>query len=40
MAWQAITRCLRADRALKSVREPEITGVGTVANSNEFARSA
>lgn len=38
VAWQAITRCLRADRALKSVREPEITGVGTVANSNEFAQ--
>jgi hypothetical protein len=38
VAWQAITKCLRAaDEALKPVDAPAITGVGIAANSNEFA---
>lgn len=38
VAWQAITKCLRAtDEALKPVTAPAITGVGIMANSNEFA---
>jgi hypothetical protein len=38
VAWQAITKCLRAsDEALKAVAAPAITGVGIMANSNEFA---
>jgi len=38
VAWQAITKCLRAtDKTLKPVGAPAIDGVGVVANSNEFA---
>jgi hypothetical protein len=38
VAWQAITKCLRAaDEALSPVVAPAITGVGIMASSNEFA---
>lgn len=38
VAWQAISKCLRAtDDAFKPVAAPAITGVGVMANSNEFA---
>ena len=37
VAWQAISKCLRAtDDLLKPVDAPAITGVGVMANSNEF----
>ncbi len=37
VAWQAITKCLRAsDPALSAVGVPPINGVGIAANSNEF----
>ena len=38
VAWQAITKCLRAvDKTLKPMDAPAIDGVGVVPNSNEFA---
>ncbi len=38
VAWQAITRCLRAtDKALRPIDSPPITGVGVTESSNEFA---
>jgi hypothetical protein len=39
VAWQAITRCVRAtaaDGRFEAVRVPEITGVGVTAGGNEF----
>jgi SGNH hydrolase-like domain, acetyltransferase AlgX len=38
VAWQAITKCLRATNpAFKPLGSPAISGVGIMANSNEFA---
>ncbi len=38
VAWEAITRCLRAlDEGFKPLDAPTITGVGIAQNSNEFA---
>jgi hypothetical protein len=38
VAWQAITKCLRAGNpALKPLAAPAITGVGVTDNSNEFS---